>query len=408
MERRTLFRKLLLVCIVFNLALISLVEAQSITSMSVYPVRWTRLQGDSAIYYVNVQLSSYDKISLSTQNLPPSSSAKFNPSSGWSVGVFSSTLTVTTKTSTPTGIHSFNIIVTAGNTRRQLAVTLKVVPRTIDGASLVLYDSYAKYLSSKFWTEIAIFTLSFYTTEFVTSLTNPLSLLKNLVLEAVAPKISVAEELVRQFVTLANTIHASSMSYILGMAFMTAPVALTSEWEVQPLVEIASLIERGDKISASNKIRNFLSTLRQWLNTIEKQQPDGLVVTANAKNAARNLVLSCINFLEAELIRLQPDTQPPSVRVIVPNGGETLIIGKTYTIRWQAQDNLGVTKIDVYYSVDGGKTWRLIAGELRNIGSYNWKVPNTPSNNCLIRVDAYDSAGNRGSDTSDRQFTVRR
>lgn len=102
------------------------------------------------------------------------------------------------------------------------------------------------------------------------------------------------------------------------------------------------------------------------------------------------------------------DVTPPTVRVISPNGGEVWRIGAAYEIKWIASDNVGITKIDIFYSTDGGRSWRTIATSIKNTGSYIWKVPNTPSTNCLVRVDAHDTAGNKGSDTSDRAFTIRR
>jgi hypothetical protein len=102
------------------------------------------------------------------------------------------------------------------------------------------------------------------------------------------------------------------------------------------------------------------------------------------------------------------DVTPPSVRVISPNGGEVWKVGETRNIIWTATDNVGVTRINIFYSTDGGKTWRTIATGLSNTGSYNWRIPNTPPTNCLVRIDAYDAAGNKGSDASDRLFTIRK
>jgi len=111
-------------------------------------------------------------------------------------------------------------------------------------------------------------------------------------------------------------------------------------------------------------------------------------------------------WVKAFTVTSPTDTVPPSVKVISPNGGETWNVGETRTITWTASDNVGVNKVDISYSTDGGKSWITIATNLPNTGSYQWKIPSTPSTNCLIRIEAYDSAGNKGSDISDGTFTI--
>lgn len=380
--------------------------AQHMPSVIVHPDSWTRLQGSEATYYVIVL--SFDRVTLSTQGLPPGISVRFDPSSGQSAtGQFLSTLTVRTQTSTPIGVHSLNLIVSAGRTRVQTVIRLKVVPRTAEGARLVLYDAYAKYLSPKFWVDRGLVALAMLSSDFGTSLTNPISLLRKSIVGSnkLMSLLSEAETSVKIVATMVKFMTSSGMAGILGLTYPGMPI--TSNWEIEPLVRISSLIERGNRAGAVNEIRDLLPKLRTWLRNIENYRADGLVVTNAVKEAARNLVLSCINFLEAELMILQ-DTRPPSVTVISPNGGETLVVGRTFTIRWTATDDVGVARVDIYYSTDGGRTWRLIAGGVDNTGSYKWVVPNTPSTSCLIRVDAHDAAGNTGRDTSDRAFTIRR
>jgi PKD repeat protein len=100
------------------------------------------------------------------------------------------------------------------------------------------------------------------------------------------------------------------------------------------------------------------------------------------------------------------DTTPPSVTVISPNGGEVWLSGELHAVKWTASDNVGVTKVDIFYSTDGGRSWAPIALGVPNTGSYNWKVPNVTSMNCLVKVDAYDAANNKGGDASDSLFTI--
>ena len=103
---------------------------------------------------------------------------------------------------------------------------------------------------------------------------------------------------------------------------------------------------------------------------------------------------------------MAPDTQAPVVTVTAPNGGEIMNVGSVYTIRWTATDNVGVSSTSLYYSYDGGANYSLITTLSGNPGSYAWTVPNTPSTQCLVRVRAYDAAGNQGLDVSNGFFTI--
>jgi len=103
------------------------------------------------------------------------------------------------------------------------------------------------------------------------------------------------------------------------------------------------------------------------------------------------------------------DTVAPTVTVNSPDGGEVWQGGSTQTITWTATDDKTPTAdivIDLYYSSDGGTTWTTIATGEANDGAYSWTVPHIDSTQCLVKVEATDSAGNVGSDTSGKVFTI--
>lgn len=67
-----------------------------------------------------------------------------------------------------------------------------------------------------------------------------------------------------------------------------------------------------------------------------------------------------------------------------PNGGESFQIGTIEKITWQSVSS--ITNVKLEFSVDGGG-WNLIANNVAaNLGSYDWTVPNSPSNTVLVRV----------------------
>ncbi len=93
----------------------------------------------------------------------------------------------------------------------------------------------------------------------------------------------------------------------------------------------------------------------------------------------------------------------PTLSVLQPNGGESLTVGKKYSIQWSSIGFIANVVID--YSSDNGLTWTLIEPpNTGNTGIYSWVVPDVHSNHCLVRVmDANDP---NVSDTSDDVFAI--
>jgi len=102
-----------------------------------------------------------------------------------------------------------------------------------------------------------------------------------------------------------------------------------------------------------------------------------------------------------------PDAIAPTVAVTSPNGGETLAVGTQSDITWTATDNVGVTAVNIYLSLDGGTTYpeTLATGEA-NDGVFTWTVEDLNSKAARIKVEALDAASNAGSDASDADFTL--
>ncbi len=110
----------------------------------------------------------------------------------------------------------------------------------------------------------------------------------------------------------------------------------------------------------------------------------------------------------------------PAVSVNYPNGGETWIVGKHYTIEWTAKNpngRDGGLSVDIYYSADSGKTWATVVKNTENDGKYEWRLPLaikengsnyfTVSATARIKVVATDYGRNfmlTGKDMSDGDF----
>jgi nitrous oxidase accessory protein NosD len=101
------------------------------------------------------------------------------------------------------------------------------------------------------------------------------------------------------------------------------------------------------------------------------------------------------------------DDVHPTVAVVYPNGGEALEVGDTIRVEWIATDNRRVDSVSVYYSDDAGDSYALLAHGWPADSSYEWIVPSSLSDSCLVRVVAYDPALLTGVDESDSLFSIK-
>jgi hypothetical protein len=105
-------------------------------------------------------------------------------------------------------------------------------------------------------------------------------------------------------------------------------------------------------------------------------------------------------FAETQSFTIQA---PGTIIVTYPAGGEVFEIGSNPIITYSSVGNSGYVNLD--YSTDGGAAWDTIAIHQLDDGDYEgWIVPNTPSENCKIRVSDVD--GNP-SMLSDSIFTIK-
>ena len=97
---------------------------------------------------------------------------------------------------------------------------------------------------------------------------------------------------------------------------------------------------------------------------------------------------------------------PPTVTVDVPNGGEVWYVNETYQIQWTSEDNESVTSDSVFYSIDNGSNWIFITSHTGNPQACDWTIPNTSSEQCLIKVVVYDNENYFATDVSDAVFSI--
>ena len=93
----------------------------------------------------------------------------------------------------------------------------------------------------------------------------------------------------------------------------------------------------------------------------------------------------------------------PQLVIKSPNGGENLPHYSTYMITWETYSKLPVDDVLLEYSRDNGQAWESI-GIVENTGSYEWEVPDSNSDQCLVRVS--NSQYPVINDISDNVFTI--
>ncbi|MBL4687184.1 MAG: hypothetical protein JKY37_21485, partial [Nannocystaceae bacterium] len=86
-----------------------------------------------------------------------------------------------------------------------------------------------------------------------------------------------------------------------------------------------------------------------------------------------------------------------------PNGGEHLVPGTVYDVGWRTVGDLESVRIEL--STDGGARWSTVEASTPDTGEYQWLVPETLSDQVLLRVsDAM--AGGVLTDESNGVFSV--
>jgi hypothetical protein len=110
----------------------------------------------------------------------------------------------------------------------------------------------------------------------------------------------------------------------------------------------------------------------------------------------------------AQRVRHDGNVSADCVSVIEPGGGEVWTVGDTENIEWIATDPDGVDSVVVYYSIDNGDNYTLIASGEDNDGTYPWLIPDTSTDSALVKVVAYDPLVNTTEDVSDNVFVITR
>ena len=102
------------------------------------------------------------------------------------------------------------------------------------------------------------------------------------------------------------------------------------------------------------------------------------------------------------------DRTAPVAQVLSPNGGQSLTVGDTLSVRWTASDLDGVQSVDLWLVRPGfSDSLTSIASGLANSGLFHWTVPSKPASEGYVRAVARDTSGNARVDQSDAPFEIK-
>jgi len=147
-----------------------------------------------------------------------------------------------------------------------------------------------------------------------------------------------------------------------------------------------------------------------WQSIVSVTENDGSYSWNVPDDISDECLVKVTHFNDESIFDISDDvfSIAPSIVLITPNGdggGEVWRVCTETSITWTSGGTGNYFKIE--YSIDNGLTWNTIQSSYYSSGynnSYNWTLPNSPSNECLVRVT--DNSSSIKTDISDATFTI--
>ncbi|MCK4328982.1 T9SS type A sorting domain-containing protein [candidate division WOR-3 bacterium] len=213
------------------------------------------------------------------------------------------------------------------------------------------------------------------------------------------------------FDTLYNFIHTNT-----PFDTLTSPTG-GEDWACDSVCNItwtASDIQTPDNALTIN-IAYSTDSGKTWIAVTEMEENDGTyqwTIPNTPSNFSRVRIRARdSDYLEGQYISgifAISDRTPPSVSLLIPEGGEIWEIGGLKKIEWtEPTDNVGVDIVKVLFKSNyPGGQWDTIACVSPETTYYHWEIPDTTSSTCRIKVIAFDEALNSCEDMCDANFEV--
>ena len=193
-----------------------------------------------------------------------------------------------------------------------------------------------------------------------------------------------------------------SLTYPTGSEVFKPGEYETITWTRPSEMAYATLRYSLDKGATWKTIeKNHTGTDYYWEVPLQQNNKKGIMKVTGYNSKGESLGSSSVPF-SIEVVRL-----------IYPNGGDTLTSGDNKNITWTTNTTkAAIAKVQLFYTKNGGTTWKEIDPTVvkTNTGSYDWTVPDvgeTLKTKCKVKVVLRDAASNViGSDVSDSTFTI--
>ncbi len=95
---------------------------------------------------------------------------------------------------------------------------------------------------------------------------------------------------------------------------------------------------------------------------------------------------------------------PLGLSLTSPAPGDTVMSEQNFPVEWTTAG--AINNVGLAFSADGGVSWSDITNSAPNTGMFNWSVPDTSSQQCLLRV--YGLEAGEPADTTSGVFTIQR
>ena len=188
------------------------------------------------------------------------------------------------------------------------------------------------------------------------------------------------------------TIGRIIVNYPNGGEILQAGQPVTISWNSTPADSLFNIDYSTDNGVTWNSVVSFTDSASSYTWNIPSTISSGtaLIRVSNALSSGaivdRSDAVFTINMLN----------------IISPNGGEDLLVGATQSITWNSGNNIANVKLD-YYTPSAG--WQpIVASVTASNGSYNWTIPNVPSDSVKVRV--VSTVDNSISDESDAYLRI--
>jgi hypothetical protein len=128
--------------------------------------------------------------------------------------------------------------------------------------------------------------------------------------------------------------------------------------------------------------------------------PAGSLFGVTVANEGGASAMFTVSIRPGETTRARFVLPSAYLRIMSPNGGESIFAGSEVPIRWESA---GVDSLRVEFSINDGRDWMLLEKAVAAApGSYTWDVQDIPSPYYRIRLT--DTERPELSDTSDGPF----